>query len=68
MGLTRIHQISMLAECIEELNNDTCITCGDFNLVQDQFLDNYNYLHVNNPRGERIYFNNKGRVRINLPI
>ena len=29
-----------------------CIICGDFSLVQDQDLDTYNYLHVNNPKAK----------------
>ena len=28
-----------VADTLEELGNDTCIICGDFNLVQDQGLD-----------------------------
>lgn len=41
-----------LAEIIEEYENDTCIICGDFNLVQDQNLDTHNYVHINNPRAK----------------
>ena len=35
-----------------EIGNGTCILCGDFNVIQDQNLDSFNYLHVNNPRAK----------------
>ena len=41
-----------LAEILEEYNNDTYILCGDFNLVQDQYLDTYNYVNINNPKAK----------------
>lgn len=41
-----------IMEIIEQFGNDTCIVCGDFNLVQDQELDTYNYLHTNNPKAK----------------
>ena len=41
-----------IANHIEEIGNDTCILCGDFNVIQDQNLDSFNYLHVNNPRAK----------------
>lgn len=41
-----------LAEIIEEYDNDTLIMCGDFNLVQDQHLDTYNYVNINNPKAK----------------
>ena len=41
-----------VADSIEEIGNDTCVICGDFNVVQDQDLDTFNYLHVNNPRSK----------------
>ena len=41
-----------IANLIEETGNDTCVLCGDFNVVQDQNLDSFNYLHVNNPRAK----------------
>ena len=41
-----------LAEILEEYNNDTYILCGDFNLVQDQYLDKYNYVNINNPKAK----------------
>ena len=42
-----------VAESIEEIGNETCIICGDFNLVQDQDLDTFNYLHVNKTQKQR---------------
>ena len=41
-----------VADSIEEIGNDTCVICGDFNVVQDQDLDTFNYLHVNNPKSK----------------
>ena len=29
-----------------------CIMVGDFNVVQDQNIDTFNYLHVNNPKAK----------------
>ena len=40
-----------VAKIIDDFN-DTCIFCGDFNLVQDQELDTYNHLHINKPRAK----------------
>ena len=39
-----------LFNIIDDIGNEKCIICGDFNLVQDQALDTYNYKNVNNPR------------------
>ena len=54
MGQTMTSQIFFrkVADSIEEIGNDTCVTCGDFNVVQDQDLDAFNYLHVNNPKSK----------------
>lgn len=41
-----------IIEKMQEYENDTCMICGDFNLVQDQILDTYNYVNVNNPRAK----------------
>ena len=41
-----------VADSIEDIGNDTCVICGDFNVVQDQDLDTFNYLHVNNPKSK----------------
>ena len=37
---------------VAEFDNPHNIFCGDWNLVQDQVLDTFNYLHVNNPRSK----------------
>ena len=37
---------------VKSLQSERNIICGDFNLVQDQSLDTFNYLHVNNPRSK----------------
>ena len=41
-----------IIEKMQEYENDTCMICGDFNLVQDQTLDTYNYVSVNNPKAK----------------
>ena len=38
---------------VENLDNPHCILCGDWNLVQDQTLDTFNYFHVNNPKARK---------------
>lgn len=48
-----------VAKSIEEIGNETCIICGDFNLVLDQDLDTFNYLHVNNPKAKECLLNIK---------
>ena len=37
-----------IVDIIEEFENNTGITYGDFNLVQNQELDTHNYIHINN--------------------
>ena len=41
---------SELSQIISNSANDFTIICGDFNLVQDQCLDLYNYKNLNNPK------------------
>lgn len=48
-----------IVDIIEEFENDTCIICGDFNLVQNQELDTHNYIHINNPRAKEFVLNMK---------
>ena len=38
------------AEVIENFDNQSCILCGDFNLIQNFNLDTQNYVNINNPR------------------
>lgn len=38
---------------IDDFNNPHTIICGDWNLTLDQNLDNYNYIHVNNPQAKQ---------------
>lgn len=41
-----------VTELIENFDNQQVIITGDFNLVQDQELDTYNYRNVNNPKAK----------------
>ena len=49
---TRRNFILHFAEIFEEYNTDTYIVCGDFNFVQDQYLDTYNYVNINHPKAK----------------
>jgi hypothetical protein len=39
-----------VADVIENFDNQSCILCGDFNLIQNFNLDIQNYVSINNPR------------------
>lgn len=39
-----------VADIIEEFDNQSCILCGDFNLIQSFNLDTHNYVNINNPK------------------
>ena len=39
-----------VSETIEYFNNQSIILTGDYNLVQNQRLDTYNYVGINNPK------------------
>ena len=41
-----------VSEIIEEFDNHTVIVTGDYNLVQNQDLDTFNYLNINNPKAK----------------
>ena len=41
-----------VSEFIEHFDNQSIIMTGDYNLVQDQNLDTYNYLCINNPKAK----------------
>lgn len=49
----RIHNI------LEDFGNPHNIICGDWNLTQDPTIDNYNYLHINNPNARQRVLNLK---------
>ena len=51
-------------ESIEEFANETIIICGDFNLVQHQYLDTYNYTNINNPRAREKILDLKEELNI----
>jgi exonuclease III len=39
-----------VADVIENFDNQSCILCGDFNLIQNFNLDTQNYVNINNPK------------------
>ena len=41
-----------VSETIEYFNNQSIILTGDYNLVQNQRLDTYNYVGINNPKAK----------------
>ena len=41
-----------VSEIIEEFDNHTVIVTGDYNLVQNQDLDTFVYLNINNPKAK----------------
>ena len=41
-----------VGETIEYVNNQSIILTGDYNLVQNQRLDTYNYVGINNPKAK----------------
>ena len=43
-----------LKDVVENVGNPHYIMCGDFNLVQDQKLDTFNYIHINNPKSKEM--------------
>ena len=55
-------------EIIEEFDNQNVIICGDFNLVQNQELDTFNYINVNNPNAKDIVLNLKDEMNLVDPF
>ena len=55
-------------EIIEEFDNEYVIICGDFNLVQNQELDTFNYINVNNPNAKDIVLNLKEELNLIDPF
>ena len=51
-------KMTQVFKCITEMENDTYIICGDFNLTLDQNMDCFNYKHINNPKA-RTFVSNK---------
>ena len=47
-------------KCIADMENDSYIICGDFNLTLDQGMDCFNYKHINNPK-VRLFMTNSIR-------
>ena len=39
-----------ISNCIDDIDNDETIICGDFNCVLNQELNCYNYKAINNPK------------------
>ena len=57
-----------IQEIIEEYDNEHVIMCGDFNLVQNQELDTYNYINVNNPNAKESVVNLKEELNLIDPF
>ena len=55
-------------EKIEEFDNEHVILCGDFNLVQSQELDTYNYINVNNPNAKESVLDIKEELNLVDPF
>lgn len=51
-----------VSDTIENLNNQSFIITGDYNLVQNQNLDTNNYRNVNNPNAK------SGSFRYNIKL
>ena len=43
-----------MKEKCSEFDNKLLIICGDLNFVQNPEIDNYNYLHINNPSARKV--------------
>ncbi len=54
-------------EEIETFTSDFMILCGDWNLVQDQNLDCFNYKNINNPRAREKILNCKEIYKLQDP-
>ena len=48
-----------VADVIENFDNQSCILCGDFNLIQNFNLDTQNYVNINNPRSRENFLDIK---------
>ena len=57
-----------IADLIEEIGYESCILCGDFNLIQDQNLDTFHYLHINNPRAKECLLTMKEELNLVDPF
>ena len=55
-------------ESIGEFDNEIVIICGDFNLVQNQELDTFNYINVNNPNAKEAVLMMKDELNIVDPF
>ena len=56
-----------MKEMIDNIGNPYCIICGDFNLVQNQTLDTYNYVNINNPKAKEAVLNMKEELGLSDP-
>ena len=57
-----------IQEIIEDYDNEHVIICGDFNLVQNQELDTYNYINVNYPNAKESVVNLKEELNLIDPF
>ena len=53
---------------IETLNNPSVVITGDYNLVQNQSLDTYNYQNINNPKAKEKVLDLKDLYNLSDPF
>ena len=57
-----------VADVIENFEYQSCILCGDFNLIQNFKLDPQNYVNINNPRSRQKVLNIKENYNLVDPL
>ena len=59
---------NQILDIYNEFENQDIIICGDFNLVQNQELDTYNYLNTNNPNAKEKIWSIKQELNLTDPF
>ena len=59
---------NQILDIYNEFENQDIIICGDFNLVQNQELDTYNYLNTNNPNAKEKNLSIKQELNLTDPF
>ena len=55
---------SHVKNIMENIGKPHCIMCGDFNLVQNQYMDTFNYSNVNNPKAKEMILKIKEELEL----